>query len=77
MVLIVCWLLVKRERLALLVNQCRFGLSVSCPFDRCCASSIEECNLKTGRFSVRKRVVSGVANPVVLSASKFVKRRAS
>ena len=57
-------------------GSCRFDSSVVCPFRYCIAGSIERCNVKSGRFTARTRgSVSGVANPVVLSPSKYIKRR--
>lgn len=61
----------KSERLPL---RCRRESSVQCPFSRCIASSIEDCNFRSGRFSVRESRVGSV-NFAVLSGSKFEKLR--
>lgn len=36
-----------------MAKQCRFDSSVSCPFWFCHANSIFECNVKSGRFTLR------------------------
>jgi hypothetical protein len=58
-----------------LSGSCRFDFSVVCPFMSCIGSSIEACNVKSGRISLPKRVVGRSANPVVLSPRNFVNRR--
>lgn len=57
-----------------MANKCCFEPSILCPFAECVGSSIESCNLRSGRFS-HKSSCSGLINFGVLRGSRFVKLR--
>jgi hypothetical protein len=57
-----------------MVRKCEKDFSIDCPFPSCIGSSIEFCNLRSGRFS-RKLLVGYRVNFAVLNGSNFVKLR--